>query len=571
MRAGLARAGSSIEGRMLSPAALSPRAQGWLRHLWRKATTQDDWSREGKPHPWWDSYSIPPMLNYARFDLSESSYGLLLMARKTPAWREVYTRILDEMIRRHTTYWAAVDWLTQIGPDPDRARYPKAYRRLIPKHLWGNYDVPGWTANGVEPWGLSPDPIGSKGNLFFRGFFNLMLAIHRDVAGTDTWDKPFEVTGLDDRTFSWSHGQINRFLSDQWADVWHGPHCENTKVWPFCLSAAGLGLQLSDKTLGTEGHWVVGRWIEDFLTRKCMGFDPRGNLKWVGLYYDPLIDHVHGRNAVAGLFPALYLLPQNRGLAEDLYRKAVASVGWDKWWLPTLTPRSMPRGATIGLLLAREFGDDTTARRLGRALEKQSNGRFFGSVGDGEPEEFGYYFGFGERYPRGQESALYMLADVMEPGDWYAAFNEIDADRHSAPTVEGIDFPSLGVRRAQNDPRDGVLTVETYAATRSTSGTPTRWRVANLPDAQSVAVELDGHDFGGWRTLDASTIEISCSIASQTFRLRTGWKGAERTRELTSDAKPRPRRRRVAPVNPLEIVDARRAVAAGASGCPCCA
>ena len=28
-----------------------------------------------------------------------------------------------------------------------------------------------------------------------------------------------------------------------------GPHCENTKAWPFCLSAAGLGLMMYDKFL----------------------------------------------------------------------------------------------------------------------------------------------------------------------------------------------------------------------------------------------------------------------------------------------------------------------------------
>ena len=496
---------------MVNTAALSPKAQGWLRHLWRKATTEDDWTRAGKPHPWWDGYSMPPMLNFPRFDLSESSYGLLIMARKTPAWREVYVRILDELLKRHTTYWAAIDWLTYLGPDPKRANYPKAYKRLIPKHLWGQYDVPGWTANGVEPWGLSPDPIGSEGNLFFRGFFNLMLAIYRDVAGTDAWDKPFEVTGLDDRTFSWSHSQINGFLSDQWASVWHGPHCENTKVWPFCLSAAGLGLQLSDMTLGSQGHWVVDRWIEDFLTKKCMGFDRKGNLKWVGLYYDPLIDYVHGRSAIAGLFPALYVLPQNRALAEDLYRKAVAAVGWDKAWLPTIAPKSQPRGATLGLLLAREFGDATTARRLGRALEKSTNGRFFNSLDDGEPEEFGYFYGYGERYPRGQESALYMLADIMDPGDWYAAFNQIDTDRHAAPTVEGIDFPKFGVRQAYNNLVEGVLTVETYAATRAASGESTRFRVTNLLDAQAVVVERNGQRFGGWRKLDQNSIEIPCA------------------------------------------------------------
>jgi hypothetical protein len=158
--------------------------------------TPDDWSREGEPHPWWDRYSLKPMLSFPRFDLSESSYVLLLLARKTPAWREVYTRILDQLLRRHTTYWAAVDWLTQIGPDPDRARYPKGFKRLIPKDLWGRYDAPGWTANGIEPWGLQPDPIGSTGNLFFRGFFNLMLAIHREVSGEATWDRPFEVEAL---------------------------------------------------------------------------------------------------------------------------------------------------------------------------------------------------------------------------------------------------------------------------------------------------------------------------------------------------------------------------------------
>lgn len=556
---------------MVAAAALSPKAQGWLNHLWRKATTPDDWSQAGKPHPWWDSYSVPPMLNFARFDLSESSYGLLIMARKTPAWREVYVRILDEMIRRHTTYWAAIDWLTYLGHDPKRETYPDAYKGLIPKHLWGQYDVPGWTANGVEPWGLQPDPIGSDGNLFFRGFFNLMLAIYRDVAGTDAWDKPFEVTGLDDRRFSWSHGQINSFISEQWAGVWHGPHCENTKVWPFCLSAAGLGLQLSDKTLGSAGHWVVDRWVEDFLTKKCMGFDPRGNLKWVGLYYDPLINHVHGRNPVGGLFPAIYLLPQNRALAENFYRKAVAAVGWDKPWLPTITPKGAQRGVTIALLLAREFGDHTTARRLGRAMDKLSNGRFFNSDGAGEAEEFGYFFGFGEPYPRGQESALYMLADVMEPGDWHAAFNAIDAERHAAPTVEGVDFPKLGIRQAFNDPETGVLTVETYAATRAETGSQTTWRVTHLPDASAVAVDLDGKSYGGWRALDAETIEVACGVGSQVFKVRTGWTRGDRAREAAAEPSAPPRRRRVAAVNPIDIVTASRAVAAGASGCPCCA
>ena len=153
------------------------------------------------------------------------------------------------------------------------------------------------------------------------------------------------MTGLDDRTFAWTHRGIAEYLGNQWAETPHGPHCENTKSWPFCLSAAGLGLQLTDLTLGTRTHWVYDRWVEDAFKKKYMGFDRRGRLKWVALYYDPLLDRVHGDRRVLGLFPSIYVVPQNRALGELLYRNAVASVGWDKRWLPVLQPGPRPAPA----------------------------------------------------------------------------------------------------------------------------------------------------------------------------------------------------------------------------------
>ena len=144
---------------------INDRARGWLRFLWQKATTPDDWSKGSEPHPWWDRYSTPPMLSFPRFDLSESTYAMAMLADTTPAWREVYTTILDQLIERHTTFWAAVDWLTYIGNDPNRASYPEAWRgTLIPAHVWGDYDAPGWTANGIEPWGTRrrPDRIAGE-------------------------------------------------------------------------------------------------------------------------------------------------------------------------------------------------------------------------------------------------------------------------------------------------------------------------------------------------------------------------------------------------------------------------
>lgn len=68
---------------------LNKRALGWLKFMWRKSTTPDDWSGSGEPHEWWDRYTGGPMTNFPRFDLVESAYALVLMADKTPAWREV--------------------------------------------------------------------------------------------------------------------------------------------------------------------------------------------------------------------------------------------------------------------------------------------------------------------------------------------------------------------------------------------------------------------------------------------------------------------------------------------------
>jgi len=214
--------------------ALSERSVGWLRYLWRKATAPDSWDRDGRPHPHWDNRSDPPMLSWHRFDLVDSSYAIALMSDTTPAWREIYARILDELVWRHTGYWAARDWLEQIGPDPDRERYPeKWYRTLIPPHLRGRYDAPGWTANGVAPYGIQMDPIGATGNLFFKGFFLLLLGLSRYVSGDDKWNRPFEIVRDGSNTFTWTHSGIAEFLAAQWNERPAGCHCENTKIWPY--------------------------------------------------------------------------------------------------------------------------------------------------------------------------------------------------------------------------------------------------------------------------------------------------------------------------------------------------
>ncbi len=212
--------------------ASSDRSRGWLRYLYRKATTPDSWDKDGEPHPHWDGITGEPRRSWHRFDLLQSVFPMALMCDQTPAWREIYGEILDQLCFRYTGYWAAKDWLDQIGEDPRREQYPEDwYRMMIPPSLRGRYDVPGWTANGVEPWGLQMDPIGADGNLFFKADVLIALSFHLYVTGDEKWNQPFEMVRDGANSFTWTHNRIAEHLFGQWRERKEGCHCENTKIW----------------------------------------------------------------------------------------------------------------------------------------------------------------------------------------------------------------------------------------------------------------------------------------------------------------------------------------------------
>lgn len=504
------------------PSDLSDRTRGWLRFVWDKATTPDDWSENGTPNPWWDRQSLAPMCAFPRFDLGESAYILPILADQTPAWREVYTRIADELVGRHTTFWAAIDWLTLIGDDPHRDQYPPEWLAYLPPQLQGRYNPPGWTGNGIEPWGLQPDPIGADGNLFFRGFFNLLLSVYRYVAGDEKWEQPFQMTGYRNQRFEWSHHRIAEFINLQWQDRPQGPHCENTKIWPFCVSAAGLGLQLYDRTTGSDFHDVSQEWLE-YAQKHYLTLDARGGLKSFPWYYDPLEEVLFGFPSDATAFAALsitpYVLPQNREFGEFLYRESVRLLGWDNPAKPMLGFVKDPRFLAIGLMIAREVGDTVTEQRIREVAERDFEPRWFGD----EDTRFGWWFGTGEPYPRGQISALMMVSETGEPGAWTRVFQNNDLHRRfDEPTVEGVDYPTLGLTRAWNDLDAGVLRVATFAATPSRRGSDTSFRVTNLPDPAAVSVRVDGADYPRWRVTGDDSIEINTDVGDRDFEITTG-------------------------------------------------
>ena len=241
--------------------------------------------------------------------------------------------------------------------------------------LRGQYDAPGWCANGIEPWGLQPDPIGADGILTHRGFLNLLLCFYEYIAGDGKWLKPFQVTGYQDRLFEWDHHRIVNFMHDQWAERPAGVHCENTKVWPFCVSGASLGLQMYDSVFGASTHSLFSQWVE-YARRHYMKLDRRGGLEWFAFCYDPLNQMLYRLrddvSAYAALCTTPYVLPQDKEFATLLYESSVRTLGWDDRSKPLLQLHPDPRFAGIALLSSPE-SSATPPPRSGSARSRSES------------------------------------------------------------------------------------------------------------------------------------------------------------------------------------------------------
>ena len=537
---------------------LTPRGAGWLRFLWEKATRRDDWSSSGVPHPWWDQYTAPVVLSYGRFDLSYSAYGLLLMADQTPAWREVYTRIADELTARYPTYWGAHDWFTQIGDDPKRANYPPALMNSIPEALRGKYNRIGWTANGIEPWGLQSDPIAAPGYLFFRAWFLLLLATYKYISGDDKWARPFKVTGYHDEAFDWDTHRIAERLEAQYREHPEGPHCENTKIWPFCNAAGGLGMYLYDKVFGKSTHRAFENFI-GYARENYFKVGADGRLQSVTSYYDPIEKFHSGGGVAGGLMTAHLLQPQNPALGRLLYDAAANALGWRN-------PAGNVTANTTGLVMAKEMGDEVAYGRLREAAERQYDPRTFGE----HQEMFGWFFNNSEAFPRGQGSAMLMAAEIAGPGDWTRAFEAPHLDKYAAPTVEGIEFPSLGVSQAWNDTGTGTLRVGTYAAAPEKRGASTRWRVSNLPSVTNLTVRLNGQPFTRFAAVGPRTIELTSTIDAHQYEIVSGYRGEGTRADAETPAKPRAAASASLLASTGDGVSAKPNPFAMSPGCPCC-
>jgi hypothetical protein len=298
-----------------------------------------------------------------------------------------------------------------------------------------------------------------------------------------------------------------------------GPHCENTKIWPYCVSAAGLGLKLYDALHKTATHSVYHRWLE-FTKQHYMGLTRGGELDWFAMYYDPiekivvpLNDHI---SAYAALITLPYIYPADPAFGQLLYELSTRRLGWNDPRKPVLQLNRDPRFLADALFMARELGDDVTEQRLRTVAERDFQPRTFGA----ERDRFAYWFGLDTPWPRGQLNALMMLAEIDQPGAWWRVFNEPNLAKHDQPTLVGVDYPALGIVTAYYQPQAHTLWVRTCAGTPSHRRSLTAWRVTNLPAPATVSITCDGQDFTAIRALDDHTIEVTSDVDDYLFRIQ---------------------------------------------------
>jgi hypothetical protein len=203
---------------------------------------------------------------------------------------------------------------------------------------------------------------------------------------------------------------------------------------------------------------------------------------------------------------------------------------------------------------------------MSAAAERANEPRFFGA----NAEKFGWFFNLNEPYPRGQQSAMMMVADVGASGAWTRAFEASHLDKFTAPTVEGIEFPALGVYQAWNDGDTGMLHVGTYAPLPERRGRATTWRVTGLPNAAAVRVLSDGQPFTRFDVVGPGTIRLNTTIDNRYYQIFTNYRGGrvavERQPSLLTESESA-----VTPSQPSEIREAAKVLLAGGGPtCSCC-
>jgi hypothetical protein len=112
-----------------------------------------------------------------------------------------------------------------------------------------------------------------------------------------------------------------------------------------------------------------------------------------------------------------------------------------------------------------------------------------------------------------------MMIECAAPGAWSRVFTSPNTIMYDEPTVHGLDYPLIGIRRTHNDIQGRVLEIDTFAATPSRRGTPTTFTVDNLPHDTTISLDVDDRRCDTWRRSQPGAVAIDVDIDTHRIRL----------------------------------------------------
>lgn len=234
----------------INPAAypqLSDKELGHVRHMVRLANQPPgEWTDMGIAEPGQEG------LDGYRYQLAFMSYALgVAHYHKTPAYRELYQRAIDQLIQK-----------------------------MLRRDVWGYWEL---TSKGTL--GLNPaltqlgkgwiDPV-VKANIMYSGHLFHMVSLYETLFQDHTYDQAGALTfvydpphrGMGRQEFVYDHTSLAEILFRQFADSgWMGVECELNAIFTTCNQHPILGFLHFDHTHGTEYAKTIGakfkqRWLD---------------------------------------------------------------------------------------------------------------------------------------------------------------------------------------------------------------------------------------------------------------------------------------------------------------------
>lgn len=384
---------------------------------------------------------------------------------------------------------------------------------------------------------FDPDPIYANGssNMMYKGYFAHQLMLGYVMTGNDRFLEPQHLVYDDEIQYDYSVTDIVRIMCEQHlgdvdengSPLLPGIDCEVGKMFPVCVTVGGLAAHLHDEVFGTRYRQGYDRWLGWARDNIAGGnTEPDGGFAWCAPYYDRDIPYCmsepHQQLGPFFIGPAMQLLPVEPAFATRIYEGMIKNFGrvdddgLHIVWPPAVVgpdDRIDPASTSGALTYAREIGDVERAEALEQWMNTQGGATY-------DNGEFYFTYGLEEDWPRGIPNAWATLGYIGGAGSLRRMYNELNLEKFSQPTLEGVDYPGVNVSQASYDAGKDALVVSISPGTARV-GSITTFRVTHYPYGdRGHQVLIDGKEHDDWSDAGPGEIVVRTTVDDHTLVIR---------------------------------------------------